>query len=176
MGKKIDVEKLKEMFRLKDGNLERLDRRFNKEGKWVVVQNKGNAKGGYCQVKFNGKNIRYHAVIWILLTGENIPKGYTLDHINGNRVDNRIENLRLVTQRENTQNRKEHRKGKLVGCYFKKLAGRYESKINIEGKQIYLGLYATEEEAHNAYVSACEHIEEYVDNASFRELIKQDQK
>lgn len=166
----IDVEELKKVFRLKDGKLERL--RSYPSIKWVVVENNGNNGRGYCQVKFNNSTVYYHTIVWILTTGEDIPKGIQIDHINGNKTDNRFENLRLVTNRENNQNMKVHRKGKLVGCSFHKRAGKYRAHIKIDNKRVHLGLYTTEEEAHNIYVSACKHIEEYVDNASFRELIK----
>ena len=173
MRKEIDVEELKKVFRLKGGNLERFDSYHNNKG-WVIVKNNG-TNNGYCNVRFNNMRIYYHTIVWILTTGEDIPTGMYIDHINGNRVDNRFENLRLVNDRENTQNRKVHRKGKLVGCSFHKPMNKYIAKIQIGKKYIFLGYYNTEEEAHNIYVSACKHIEEYVDNASFRELINKDQ-
>ncbi len=168
----IDVEELKKVFRLKDGKLERL--RSYPSIKWVVVENKG-TNSGYCNVRFNGMRIYYHTIVWILTTGEDIPEGMQIDHINCNRIDNRFENLRLVTNRENNQNMKVHRKGKLVGCSFHKRAKKYRAQIVIGKKHVHLGLYATEEEAHSIYVRACKYIEEYTDRASFRELINKDQ-
>ncbi len=175
MRQKINVEELKKVFRLKDGNLERFDSYHSSKG-WGIVKNKGNAYDGYCQVRFNSMRIYYHTIVWLLSTGEDIPEGVQIDHINCNRIDNRFENLRLVTDRENMQNMKVHREGKLVGCSFHKRMNKYMARIVIGKKLIHLGYYDTEEEAHNAYVSACKYIEEYVDSASFRELIKQDQK
>ena len=174
MRKKIDVDELRKVFRLKDGNLERLDLYHSSKG-WAVVKNNGNNGVGYCSVRFNSMRIYYHTIVWILTTGEDIPKGVQIDHINGNKIDNRFENLRLVTARENQQNQKVHRKGKLVGTHFDKHAGKYTAQIWIDKKRVFLGCYDTEEEAHNIYVSACKHIEEYVDTASFRELINKDQ-
>ena len=165
----IDVEELRKVFRLKDGKLERL--RSYPSIKWTVVENNG-TNDGYCNVRFNSMRIYYHTIVWILSTGEDIPEGIQIDHINGNRIDNRFENLRLVTDRENNQNRKVHRKGKLVGCSFHKPMNKYRASIWIGKKCSHLGYYDTEEEAHNIYVRACKHIEEYVDNDSFRELIK----
>ena len=172
--KPIDVEELKKVFRLKDGTLERL--RSYPSTKWAVVKNNSNNGVGYCNVRFNSMRIYYHTIVWILTTGEDIPEGMQIDHINGNRIDNRFENLRLVTDRVNRQNMKAHRQGKLVGCSFDKHRGRYEAQVRIGKKDIFLGYYATEEEAHNIYARACKHIEEYIDNASFRELINKDQK
>jgi hypothetical protein len=171
--KPIDVDELKKTFRINNGKLERIDLRRT-DGKWKVVENKRNTGHGYCRVNFNGINVLYHVIIWILSTGKDIPQGMGIDHINGNKIDSRIENLRLVTSRQNQQNRKKHREGQLVGCYFNKSAGKYHAQIRIGGKVIYLGLYKTEQEAHEAYKIACKHITDYVDSDSFRELIKKE--
>jgi hypothetical protein len=171
MGRKpIDVEELKKVFRIKNGNLERLN--YHYPGKWTVVKNWGNLSAGYCQVRFNGTLIRYHNIIWVLSTGKDIPQGLEIDHINGNRLDSRMENMRLVTNRGNSQNKKVHRDGHLVGCTFHKRKKRYMSQIKINSKLIFLGYFKTEQEAHRAYKIACEHIDDYKDNKSFRELIK----
>lgn len=170
--KPIDVEELKKVFRLNDkGKLERLY-----YGKWKEIPVVSNHDHGYCRVRFNSMRVFYHTIVWILTTGEDIPEDMVIDHINGNKLDNRIENLRLVNQRVNTQNKKAHRQGKLVGCYFDKCRDRYKAQVQIGKKAIYLGRYATEEEAHNIYVNACKLIEEYTDDASFRELVNKAQK
>ena len=171
--KPIDVEELKKTFRINNGKLERIDLRRT-DGKWKVVENKSNDGQGYCQVRFNGIKVRYHVIVWILSTGKDIPQGMEIDHINGNKIDNRIENLRLVTTRKNQQNRKTHRAGRLVGATYLKERNYWQSDIAIDKTRIRLGYYKTEQEAHRAYTIACEHIEDYKDNKSFRELIKKE--
>jgi hypothetical protein len=171
--KPIDVDELKKVFRIKNGNLERLNYNYP-NGKWTVVKNWGNQHDGYCHVGFNGRMIGYHSIIWVLSTGEDIPQGMEIDHINGNKIDNRIENLRLVTRRGNQQNQKRHRIGKLVGASYCKIQGNWESNIKIDKNKIFLGCYETEQEAHEAYKIACKHIKSYVDSESFRELIKKE--
>ncbi len=171
--KPVNVEELKKTFRIRNGNLERLNYHYP-NGKWKVVENKINDGQGYCHVNFNGTMVFYHTIIWILSTGNDIPEGMQIDHINGDKLDNRIENLRLVTTRRNQQNQKKHRAGQLVGCYFNKSKGEYQAQIKIGGKLIYLGLYKTEQEAHKAYEIACKHITDYVDSDSFREFIKKE--
>ena len=170
--KPIDVDELKKVFRIRNGNLERLNYNYP-NGKWTVVENKKNTPHGYCQVNFNGTNIRYHNIIWVLSTGKDIPSGLVVDHINGNRLDSRMENMRLVTDRANLQNMEMHRKGRLVGAVFHKRIGKYQANIYI-GKKIHVGYYETKQEAHRAYKIACKHIKSYVDNESFRELVKKE--
>ena len=171
--KPIGVEELKKVFRIRNGNLERIDLRRT-DGKWKVVENKINNGRGYCRVMINRTNILYHVIVWILSTGEDIPQGYELDHINGNTIDNRIENLRLVTTRQNQQNRKTHRAGRLTGATYCEERNYWQSQIRINKTRIGLGCYKTEQEAHEAYKIACKHIKSYVDNKSFRELVKKE--
>jgi hypothetical protein len=80
---------------------------------------------------------------------------HTIDHINGDRADNRIANLRDVTRRENRQNiHKAHRTNisGLLGAAKAKYSWR--SSINVDGKRINLGSFKTPEEAHQAHVNA----------------------
>lgn len=80
-----------------------------------------------------------------------------VDHIDGDTSNNNINNLRVITQRENCQNRVEHRNGKLIGAtYMKKKQYSkkpWKSQMMIKGKVTYLGTYETELEAHEAYIS-----------------------
>jgi len=173
MRKQIDVEKLRKTFRINNGELERIDYR-SKNGKWKLVKLCANHNSGYCQVRFNGTMMLYHVIVWILSTGKDIPSNLQIDHINGNKIDNRIKNLRIVTNRGNSQNKKLHRDGGLVGCYYHKRAKKYASHIWIVDKIIHIGYFSTKQEAHGAYDIACKHIKSYVDNESFRELINKE--
>ena len=71
-----------------------------------------------------------------------------IDHINGNRHDNRIENLRLVTNQQNQWNQT-----RAKGCALRP-NGKYQAYIRVDDKLIYLGTYDTEDEAHQAYLEA----------------------
>jgi hypothetical protein len=64
----------------------------------------GSIVGSYLKVKLKGKSYPVHRIIWLLATGEH-PDRF-VDHINGNRLDNRLCNLRLVTKAENAKNRR----------------------------------------------------------------------
>ena len=97
--------------------------------------------------------IAEHRLIWMLHYGY-VPN--IVDHINGIKDDNRIENLRDVTQRENGQNLPCHRKGKLPGA---KKSGKYwNASLSIKGARVSLGSYATEKDAHLAYIAACNNL------------------
>lgn len=64
---------------------------------------KATSNSGYLTVYYNGRNTFVHRIVYFLAHGE-IPDGMFVDHINRNRTDNRIENLRLVTRAANNQN------------------------------------------------------------------------
>ncbi len=109
---------------------------------------------GYVYHKLRGKAYKLHRMIYIYHFGE-IPKNYGIDHINGNKSDNRIENLRLCTQAENVQNIKKAlitNTSQLLGAH--KQGTGYQSEIRINKKRIYLGYYDTAQEAHEVYLKA----------------------
>jgi len=100
------------------------------------------SKKGYRRIGINGKYYQASRLIWIYHNGE-FPASLQIDHINRNRADDRIENLRLVTQTQNEWN-KPHK-----GCSFEK--GKWRARIKDHGKQVHLGLFNTEQEAQAAY-------------------------
>jgi len=74
-------------------------------------------------------------------------QGQTVDHINGDRLDNRRCNLRVCTVKENTRNRL------VYGYHLIKKNGkvRYRARVTVDGKRIHLGNYSTPEQAVKAY-------------------------
>lgn len=85
------------------------------------------------------------------LIGE-IPEGYVVDHINGNKLDNRRENLRIITTHMNNINRK-GRNGSSVykGVSYDSSRDKWISSIQINGKTKHIGRFDSEEEAARAY-------------------------
>ena len=71
----------------------------------------------YAALCINGKKVYAHRAAWMYVHGD-LPPGLVIDHINGNGLDNRIENLRAVTKTVNQRNRRSIRDGKLVGVYY----------------------------------------------------------
>ncbi len=100
---------------------------------------------GYIQVYIDGRLRMASRVAWWLVHGE-WPKGQ-IDHINRIPTDNRIENLRVVTQRVNARNKSNNQKFPGV----RKQRNRFSARIIINKKEIYLGSFKTEQEAIEAY-------------------------
>jgi hypothetical protein len=100
-------------------------------------------RDGYRSVRIANREYMAHRVIWLMVHGE-CPKQF-LDHINGDRADNRIANLREATPRQNNLNRLPA-SGKVKGATLHK-CGRFQ--VYIDGS--YLGLFKTPEDAAAAY-------------------------
>jgi hypothetical protein len=147
-------DELTTLFEYKDGQLWKkiITRNSGRTIKGKLIPNKINHNKGYCKVHADTRHILYHVIVWVLING-GIPDGMCIDHINGDKVDNRIENLRLVSNRKNLQNQKLHREGKLVGASLDRRTGKWRSFVRDSntGNQLYLGTFKTEQEAHYAY-------------------------
>jgi hypothetical protein len=107
---------------------------------------------GYRIIGISGQDYLAHRLAWLYMTG-NWPE-QSIDHINGHRADNRIDNLRDVSHRDNQCNRHTHRNGRLVGASYHKPSQKWVAQIYINGRLIYLGNFPTEEAAHQAYLTA----------------------
>ena len=111
---------------------------------------------GYVGVLYRQKAYAAHRVAWAIVHGE-WPYG-PVDHINGTRSDNRMENLRQVTAEENMQNQsRAHRNNKssgILGVHFYARTGRWRATIWLDGKNKFLGYHATAAEAERAYLDA----------------------
>jgi HNH endonuclease len=98
------------------------------------VINNHNEKG-YIRFRFNRENWRVHRVAWAMHHGED-PGNFQVDHINGQRDDNRITNLRLVTNSENNCNMKLTTKNKsgVRGVNWIKHCKKWRAEIKFRGK------------------------------------------
>lgn len=105
---------------------------------------------GYLRGCIFGRHVKAHRVIYALLFGE-WPSG-DIDHINGITSDNRPENLRAVNRSENMKNsslRADNKTG-YTGVSFSKDRGKYRAVIQVNERQIDLGLFDTAEAAFRA--------------------------
>ena len=121
-----------------------------KEYKWhVSPQAKGRPLYAKTMIKKDGKIkiIKLHRLIM------NFPSGYTIDHINNDSLDNRKENLRICTSRENSLNCIKRKTGTSVykGVSFDKSRNKYASSIMVNRKTVHLGRFETEDQAAIAY-------------------------
>jgi len=81
------------------------------------------------------------------------PCGHKLvvDHIDNNKLNDRLYNLQVITQRENLSKDKKGGTSKYIGVSWSKIAKKWKSEIRINGKKIHLGYYKKEQEAAQAY-------------------------
>lgn len=102
---------------------------------------------GYLHVCLHYKSYKAHHLAWLLSTGS--WPAQQLDHINGNRADNRLDNLRECTVAENHQNKAKYRSNSsgVTGVGWYRPAKKWRAHIVLAGKQIHLGLFETIEEA-----------------------------
>lgn len=103
----------------------------------------------------NGKQVRMHRIILERILGRELRKGDFADHKNGDTLDNRRANIRLASPQENQRNKSVSNKTTYKGVYrCKNCNNRWTAKITIQRKSIYLGIFLSPEEAHQAYCQA----------------------
>jgi hypothetical protein len=145
---------LKDLFHYCDGHFIRLTK---SNGRVNIGDVAGSpTSDGYIGIKIHGKLYKAHRLAWIYVYG-GIPEGAQIDHKNGQRADNKIENLRVATGNiEQSQNRVAHSNNKigLIGVSWKQSQAMWVAQIQYKGKKYHLGYYDTPEEASEAYIKA----------------------
>ena len=116
--------------------------RFSGKEAFTAIDARGYVIGNILNKSHSG-----HRVCWLLHTGRWPEKN--IDHINGNRADNRIENLRDVTRSQNQRNqtRRATNKSGFGGVFWDNRSQRWHAKIKIGGKDKYLGSFIDKDEA-----------------------------
>lgn len=142
------VKPLKTIYRLKKYKTDRSD-------EWIPLTF-GENTCGYLVTKIKQKNYSKHRIIYFAYNQDweiqnSDFKTNSIDHIDGNRQNNNIENLRKVTHQHNCWN-----KTKAKGYYWHKGIEKWEAQIRANGKKINLGYFNSEEEARQAYLNAKE--------------------
>lgn len=152
------------------GNVKSL--KWNKE----IIMKQG-ISSRYLAVNLRKENISkiYRVHVLVAMTFLNYkPNGkqdFVIDHKNGVRTDNRLENLQIVTQRENTQNYHKSIKGQ-IGADWHEQTKKWRSRIYINKNIVHLGLFEKEKDALKAYEIANQEIEKFENKKQFRKLIK----
>jgi len=113
---------------------------------------------GYRYIQLLGRKYASHRLVWFIEHGK-FPDLF-IDHIDGNKLNNHISNLREVTNKQNTENRGAQKNNKLgrKGVFFNKKLKKYVAQIQNNGINHYLGLYATPEEAELAYINSAKNL------------------
>ena len=143
----ITQERVRELFDYQDGQLIRKVARGGTEV--------GDVAGslhhtGYLRVIVDRKEYRIHRLIW-LYHKETLPK--ELDHIDQNKTNNKIENLRAATRTENNRNKKslKNSSSKWKGVCWHSGDKRWQAQIQVDRKKKYIGSFANEADAAMAY-------------------------
>lgn len=122
---------------------------------WTIishVKNRESNRYRYASTKINNKNIKMHRFLM------DAPDGFHVDHINGNTLDNRKENLRIVTAQQNQGNSRKIAvfTSKFKGVCWQKASSKWRAYIAVNRRQQHLGLFENEIDAAKAYDMAAE--------------------
>lgn len=150
MKEDLKKEYLNSLFEYSDGQLFwKINKSFS-----VNVGDKAGKKNafGYIQIKIDRKDYYAHRIVWVMHKGD-IPKGMFIDHIDNDKSNNRISNLRLATKSQNNCNKPKNKNNTsgFKGVSFHKGIGKYVAQIKINNKGKSLGAYDTAEDAALAY-------------------------
>tara|TARA_R110000796_G_scaffold7451_1_gene25613 strand:- start:267 stop:749 length:483 start_codon:yes stop_codon:yes gene_type:complete len=125
--------------------------------KWTCCNDLKSDKYGYIRVGINKKNYLLHRIIYKYFNEDwdisDISKNNQIDHININKSDNRIENLRILNSSQNNRNRNKFKNcsSKYIGVSWSKRDKKWVGTIRVCGKIKHIGYYDNEEEASEAY-------------------------
>lgn len=151
---KVTIAKIRNTLRYNPKTgvfIRRVSSRANKANAGDIAGGKNNQ--GYIQIRVGGLLMKAHRLAWVLFFGEWPNKD--IDHIDGNRSNNKISNLRLSSRAMNGQNRKRPNKNNssaFLGA--RKHGSKWQAKIFANGRDVHLGTFDTPRAAHVAYVKA----------------------
>lgn len=111
---------------------------------------------GYWQVTA-GRAIGAHRIVWSLFYNQELGD-CVIDHIDGNALNNKIENLRKASFAENSRNRKLSKNKKIELKGIEESKGKFRARIYASGETYRLGTFKTKEDAHKAYCKAAKEL------------------
>jgi hypothetical protein len=147
----LTQEYLQSLFEYRDGELYRktttsIKAKAGKKVGFIITNNR-------VATTINYKDYLVHRLIFMMFYGY-MPK--LIDHINGNSLDNRIENLREATHSQNSMNKKlsKSSKSRVKNVCLNKPTNRWKAFIAVDGKQIHLGYFDEISDAEQAVIKA----------------------
>lgn len=111
------------------------------DGSWGFIE-----KTGYIRIVYEGDLYYIHRLIWMWVYGKEPDH---IDHTNGDRQDNRLENLRNVDSATNQRNKAKQKNNSsgFTGVHWNEHVGKWKVQVKVDQKQIHLGYYNTPQEA-----------------------------
>jgi hypothetical protein len=126
----------------------------NRSNRIFIGKIAGHYVDNYIRIGIFKKEYLAHQLAWLYVNG--IFPNSNIDHIDGNKSNNSIDNLRICNQSQNQQNRKTSNKNNklnLMGVCLDGRSKKYIATITLNRKQIWLGSFDTPELAHTAYLN-----------------------
>ena len=118
------------------------------------------SNGGYLRLMVDGLRVQQHRLAWLHAHG--FWPQYFIDHIDGNKQNNALRNLRDVSKAVNAQNQKKskvsNKSSGILGVHAH--GGKWQSSICKDGLSFHLGTFASQEEAQSAYLNAKRNLHE----------------
>lgn len=110
------------------------------------------ASHGYLRVSVGKQEVYAHRLAWYLMMGTEAPE--QIDHVNGNRADNRWRNLRLASNGQNAMNRTKLRNNTsgFKNVHFHKASGLWRVRVRVDGQEIIGGYFSSTEDANQAAI------------------------
>ena len=146
----MTLDEINEYLEYKDGNLywKKLNSTRTKIGDQA-----GYMRKGYLNIGFNCKEYPLHHLVFFMFKGY-LPK--LIDHIDGNKLNNKIENLREASINENARNCKKpsHNTSGYKGVCWAKSKNKWQANITVKNKLLFLGRFDDPLEAYKAYCNA----------------------
>lgn len=110
-------------------------------------------KNGYRHIRINTRSYLSHRIAYSIHHRIDLGQLLKIDHINGDRADNRISNLRLATNSQNLLNQKKRTgsSSEYFGVFFHKTRNRWVTRVTVDGRQKEIGTFTSETSAARAY-------------------------